>query len=169
MVAMRAALTVPNRVCGLILADTHAGPETRFKMIKYEAMHLGARIFGMRRFLPGVVPLMFGKTTLRENPDLVAEWSEHFVAMDLTSVGTTLGALVRRDPLVDRLRALKVPSLVIVGAEDVSLPLRCSEEIASAIPGAVLKIIPKAGHLSALEQPEAVSEAMLGFLEKVYQ
>jgi pimeloyl-ACP methyl ester carboxylesterase len=54
--------------------------------------------------------------------------------------------------------------LVIVGDEDASLPVACSKEIAAAIPKSSLVVIPGAGHLSCLENPEAVGEAMIEFL-----
>ena len=169
MVAMRAACAVPDRVRALILLDTHSGKERAHKKVKYWALNYGAQKFGIRRFLPGILPLMFGETTRRENPNLVAEWGRHFEAVHLPSISTTLGALIRRDSVLDRLRDVEIPALVIVGDEDVSLPPPYSEEIAAAIPQASLKIIHEAGHLSALEQPEAVTEAMLGFLAEVYQ
>jgi pimeloyl-ACP methyl ester carboxylesterase len=167
MVAMLAALTVPDRVRALIIVDSHAGSETTYKKFKYRAMNVGAKIFGIRPFLPAVQQLMFGKTTTREQPDLVREWGERFASVHLPSIGTTLGALVRRDSVIDRLGEIEVPALVVVGEEDRSLPPPCSEEIAAALPNAKLVRIPMAGHLSALEQPEPVTSAILDFLRAV--
>jgi len=167
MVAMRAAITVPNRIAGLILADTHAGPESLYKKLKYRAMALGVRTMGVQPFLPAISKLMFGLTIRRENPELVAAWEERFLSVDVPSMLLGLGALVRRDSVVEDLRSITVPSLVIVGDEDISLPPHLSREIADAQPNATLVVIPEAGHLSALEQPEAVTEAMMRFLETV--
>jgi pimeloyl-ACP methyl ester carboxylesterase len=167
MVAMRAAIVVPERVAGLILVDTDAGAETSYKKLKYRAMRFGARIFGMRPFLPGVIPLMFGATTRREKPELVNDWGEKFVAVDKPSIFLTLSALMRRDSVIDKLSGVQVPALVIVGSEDVSLPVEYAQKIATAIPGASLVVVPESGHLSSLEQPEAVTGAMVEFLEGV--
>ena len=167
MVAMRAAISVPDRVAGLILVDTHAGPETSYKKIKYRAMGLGVRLLGVEPFLPAISKLMFGKTTRRRNPDLVAAWRKRFAATDVPSMLLGLGALVRRDSVVDQLRSVKIPALVIVGDEDASLPPTLSREIAAALPNAHLVMIPQAGHLSALEKPQEVTEAMLDFLGTV--
>ncbi len=168
MVAMRAALTASDRVLALILVDTHAGREKAFKKIKYAAMNLGAKTFGLRPFLPGVLPLMFGKTTFRENPGLVDEWAEKFTSVHLPSISATLGALVRRDSVLDRLREVAMPALVIVGDEDRTLPPSVSRQMVEVLPNASLTVIPGSGHLSALEQPQAVTEAMLGFLATVF-
>jgi len=167
MVAMRAAVTVPDRVSGLVLVDTHAGPETAYKKFKYRAMGAGASILGTRPFLPAIVPLMFGPTTRRLKPDLVDEWRGKMASIDVPSLNLTVSALIRRDSVIDKLGEVRTPTLVIVGGEDETLPVICSQEIASAIPGASLVVVPEAGHLSSLEQPEEVSTAMTRFLDEV--
>ncbi len=165
MVALRAALTAPERVSGLILLDSHAGAEGLWKKLKYRAMGWGARLVGFRPFLPAVLPLMFGRTTLGVNRTLVETWKEKFAAMDLPSMFHALEALVRRDSVVARLGEIRVPALVLVGEEDRSLPVADAEEIHAGLPDSRLVVIPKAGHLSTLEQPQAVTEAMLEFLD----
>ena len=168
MVAMRAAVTVPDRVTGLILADTHAGPETGYKKLKYRAMGAGAKLFGTRPFLPGIVPLMLGPTTRRLKPELVDEWREKFASLHVPSLNLVVAALIRRDSVIDRLREIKAPTCVIVGGEDETLPVANSREIEAAIPDASLTVVPDAGHLSSLEQPEAVTKAMMQFLDEMH-
>lgn len=167
MVAMRAALTVPERVRALVLLDSHAGSETAVKKIKYRLMNVGAKLFGIRPFIPAVVPLMFGETSLRDRPELVAEWKKRFAALHIPSIGVILEGLVRRDSVIENLPGISVPTLVIVGAEDASLPVDCSREISKGIPGSALSIVPEAGHLSALEEPEAVNTEIMGFLNQI--
>lgn len=167
MVAMRAAMTIPERVSGLLLLDTHAGAETSFKKLKYGAMALGVRTVGVRPFLGPISKLMFGKTTRKEKTELVAAWKDRFASTDVPSMLLGLGALVRRDSVVRGLGSVDVPASVIVGDEDASLPPPLSREIADALPNASLVMIPEAGHLSALEKPEEVTEAMLGFLDSL--
>ncbi len=167
MVALRAALTAPERVAALILLDTHAGPERLFKRVKYRAMALAVRAFGVRPLLPSIVPLMFGKTTLETKPDLVAEWKERFAALDVPSVLSVLSALTARDSVVGRLGEIEAPALVVVGSEDRSLPPPCARQIAAGLPAATLLEVRAAGHLSTLEQPEIITGAMLDFLRRL--
>lgn len=167
MIALRAALTVPERVSGLVLLDTHAGSETFFKRIKYRLMGAGSRLLGIRLFLPPILRLMFGRTTLRANRALVEQWREKIAAVDLPSILCALEALVRRDSVTDRLAEIRVPTLVVVGEEDRSLPVPYSREIASRIPGARLVVIPHAGHLSCLEQPQPVTAVIRKFLDEI--
>jgi 3-oxoadipate enol-lactonase len=60
--------------------------------------------------------------------------------------------------------AIAVPTLVAVGAEDLATPLSASEELASAIPGARLKVIDNAGHIPLLEQAAIVTALLRDML-----
>jgi len=164
MVAMRAALTVCDRVSALVLLDTHAGPERPFKKVKYRILGLGAKLVGVGPFLPAILPIMFGRTTRKAKPELVREWGTRFASLEVPSLLRVLGALNRRDSVVDRLLEIDVPALVIVGEEDSALPQSLSAQLAAGLGNATLVTVPGAGHLAALEQPEAVTAAMLEFL-----
>lgn len=165
MIAMRAALTCPERVRGLIILDSDAGAETAIRKLKYYAMGPGARLLGIRPFLSSIVRLMFGATTRQRNPELVSEWKREFSTVHVPSVLWCLDALMRRDSLLARLPEIGVPALVLVGEEDRSLPPFLARRIHGLLPDSRLVQIPEAGHLSALEQPAAVTEAILHFLE----
>lgn len=165
MVALRAALTCPRRVGGLILLDTDAGAETAIRKLRYYAMGLGVRLLGIGPFLSPIARLMFGATTRQRNPTLVREWKREFSTVHVPSVLRCLDALMRRDSLLARLPQITVPALVLVGEEDRSLPPSLARRIDDLLPDSRLVEIPAAGHLSALEQPAAVTEAILHFLE----
>jgi pimeloyl-ACP methyl ester carboxylesterase len=165
MVAMRAALVVPDRVRALIIVDSHAGSETTFKKLKYGAMNLGATVLGLRPFVPAILPLMFGAESMKEQPELVRHWGFRFGDLHRPSVSATLQALVRRDSVLDELARIEVPALVLVGEEDRSLPLRYSLEIADRLAEAELVTVAGAGHLSSLEKPDEVTAAMQSFLD----
>lgn len=165
MVALRAALTCPQRVKGLILLDTDAGAETPLRKLRYTGMGLGARLLGIGPFLSPVARLMFGATTRQRNPALVSAWKREFSTVHVPSALRGLDALMRRDSLLARLPRISVPALVLVGTEDRSLPPVLAHRIHDRLPDSRLVQIPGAGHLSALEQPAAVNEAILEFLE----
>ena len=69
--------------------------------------------------------------------------------------------------LADQLDQIQTPTLILVGEQDKMTPLRFSEELAEGIPGAELTVIPRAGHMVALEQPKRVAEGIRSFLEGV--
>ena len=163
----QSALVARDRVSALILVDTHAGSELPYMKLKYRVLALGVKVVGTRPFLPAIAPMMFGPTTCKTNSTLVREWKARFATVHVPSILHGLGALNRRDSIVHRLNEIDVPSLVIVGEEDTSLPPAYSLQIAEAVTDSSLITISKSGHLSALEQPEAVTTAMLGFLDNL--
>ena len=63
------------------------------------------------------------------------------------------------------LASIRCPTLVLVGEEDELTPPERAAEIAAGIAGARLVTVPQSGHLSTLEQPEAVTRALLQWLE----
>jgi pimeloyl-ACP methyl ester carboxylesterase len=76
------------------------------------------------------------------------------------------GMLTQRDArVIESLPGIKVPSLVVVGADDTPF-LAASSYMAAKIPGAKLVTIPNAGHAANIDQPEAFNAAVLGFLEE---
>lgn len=66
----------------------------------------------------------------------------------------------------DRLGEVRVPTLVIAGAEDIATPIHHAEALVQGIPGAELVIVPGAAHLANLERSESVTNAMLRHLER---
>jgi pimeloyl-ACP methyl ester carboxylesterase len=62
------------------------------------------------------------------------------------------------------LAAIRCPTLVVVGAEDALTPPDRAAEIAAGIPHARQVVVPDCGHLSTLEQPEALTQALVEFL-----
>jgi len=74
---------------------------------------------------------------------------------------------IRALDLTDRLKAIALPTLVIVGAQDMGTPLAASQTINQQIKGSELVVLDPASHLSNLEQPEAFTMALEQFLKRV--
>jgi 3-oxoadipate enol-lactonase len=62
---------------------------------------------------------------------------------------------------------VKIPTLVLCGAEDIATPPELGRELAGLIPGARFSLIEKAAHLPCIEQPEAVAQRMMQFVREV--
>jgi pimeloyl-ACP methyl ester carboxylesterase len=77
------------------------------------------------------------------------------------------GMLTQRDASVmETLPTIKVPSLVVVGADDTPF-LAASDYMAAKIPGAEKVVIPAAGHAANIDQPGAFNDAVLAFLDRL--
>ena len=69
--------------------------------------------------------------------------------------------------LTDRLPAIKLPTLVVVGEDDQGTPVAASQAIQAKIAGSQLEIIKSAAHLSNMEQPDVFTKAVTSFLARV--
>jgi pimeloyl-ACP methyl ester carboxylesterase len=85
----------------------------------------------------------------------------------ITGLVASLQTLRDRPDSREALPRIDVPVLVVVGDEDELTPPRDAEDMVAALPDARLLTLPGAGHLTPLERPEQVTEALLGFLHEV--
>jgi 3-oxoadipate enol-lactonase len=167
MIGMRLALRHAKRVKALALFDTSAEAETRPRALKYRLMTSFARRLGMPPSLvtAQITPLFFSDRTLAARPELV----DRFVraANGFPREGTARAALaviVRRTDILSKIDAITAPTLVVCGADDRATEVQHSQRIVERIRGSRLVIIQGAGHLSALERPDAVNEELVPFV-----
>jgi pimeloyl-ACP methyl ester carboxylesterase len=73
-------------------------------------------------------------------------------------------AWTTRPELAGRLRAIAVPTRVVVGAEDTTCPRRLGKALVAEVPGATLHVIAGAGHSLQLERAAAVAAVIDGLL-----
>jgi 3-oxoadipate enol-lactonase len=165
MAGIRAAVRYPDRVRALVLTDTGAAAQGLVNRVKIAALSPVWRTPARRFIASQVVNVLFGATARRDQPELVATWRDRFLAQDPASMMTVGHALVQRDDVTARLAEIRVPTLVIVGEQDVDPGVAASVALAARIPGARFIALPDTGHLSALEQPEAFGAALLRFAD----
>jgi pimeloyl-ACP methyl ester carboxylesterase len=164
--SLRAALKHPDRVNALVLIDTQAGPEDEFRAPMYEAFAEVVATQGWNdEILQSSCVSMFGTSASEE---LKQHWMERWRAQDTSTARETLWAVTRREDITDRLGEIEHPAIVIHGEEDAAIDMERAEQLAAGLPSCVgLVKIPRAGHSSTVEQPEALTRAIRGFLEKV--
>ena len=85
------------------------------------------------------------------------------VTTPVSGVITDLMAMAGRPDSVQHLSVLSCPTLIVVGQEDNTTPLSDAQLMADRISGARLAIIPSAGHLSNLEQPQVFCDLLQEF------
>jgi 3-oxoadipate enol-lactonase len=170
MVGMRLALQHPSRVAGLALLDTSAEKQTLAERLRYRAfvaLHRRVGIpYGM--FLKEVAPLMFAPRTLLERPELLEATYRRTMGFDREGVArASLAVVVRRTSILEKLDRIRIPTLVMCGREDRATTPDQSEHIARAIPGARLVMMDGVGHMSTLEDPEAVNKHLVPFVRSL--
>jgi pimeloyl-ACP methyl ester carboxylesterase len=97
----------------------------------------------------------------------VARIKEMILAAPARGVVDALAGLAARTDSAETLREIRVPTLVVCGAEDALTPVADAEAIHRGVPVSTLEIIPRAGHLSALENPGDFNGALARFLASV--
>ena len=161
--ALAFARLFPESLRALILCDTRAeadnaeGKANRNKMIETVESEGAAPIVDQ------MLPKLLGETTQKERADVVKTIHDLASGQSATAIANALRALRDRPDACDLLPQITVPTLVIVGDEDSITPPSMSQTLADNIPNAQLKIIPQAGHLSNIEQPEIFNRAVREF------
>jgi pimeloyl-ACP methyl ester carboxylesterase len=163
-VAMAFAARAPERLTHLILADTRMTADTPEGRAGREKMQADLAKGGARAVADAMLPKLIGETTKRDQPDLPDAVRLLIEANRPEAISGGIDAMKSRPDRTGVLARLRVPALVICGAEDAITPVADSEAMARTIPGATLEVIPKAGHLSNLEQPAAFNAAIQRFL-----
>ncbi len=167
--ALRFAVRYPERLSALVLIDTAAVPHSPEGLAQIEGMLAFAHMQGMTPLVEPVADMLFGATTRRESPDLVRAWQERWMIMDLGGITNEVNSWLRREDFTPCLAEIRVPALVLHGAEDVSLDSALGRALAQGLPAGEFVEIPRAGHTSNVEQPAAVNQAISGFLDRLRQ
>jgi pimeloyl-ACP methyl ester carboxylesterase len=155
----------PSRISALVLADTRATADSADQKKSRSQQADKVRAEGPAAIADGFLQKAVGATTHRERPEVVARVKEMILAAPARGVVDALAGLAARADSTPTLREIRVPTLVVCGEEDALTPPADSEALHEGIRGSTLEVLPKAGHLSALEDPAAFNAALLGFLK----
>ncbi|MEZ6001896.1 alpha/beta fold hydrolase [Hyphomonas sp.] len=162
VVAMEMVRQAPERIARLALLDTVMMPDSAETLAARrktaDMAERSTRFHGFSDQLAGA----YLSPQNRENADLVAE-----IRAMTERLGADVFARQTRLPRPDNreaLAALACPVLIACGEEDVLTPPQSHRDIAALIPGSDLVMIPDAGHMTPLEQPEAVTLALRNWL-----
>lgn len=166
--ALHLALAEPERVSGLVLIAASAGCERAWPRLKYQALlalygWIGAGPWLRRR----VSELAFSPDFRMRSGDVVQRWADSAAELPPDTVRRSVRAVLNRPALWDRLGDVRVPALVIAGAEDAATPLMDARRLADRLPRARLEAVEGAGHVVTLERPGEVSRLLLDFLAEL--
>lgn len=162
MIGQHVALRAPERLISLTLADTTSRYPADALPVWEERIRL-VEAKGMEAVVAGTLERWFTGPYRAERTTEVARVGE---LIRRTPVAGYVGCS-RAIPTIDithRLGAVRIPTLVIVGEQDPGTPVSMAREIAGAIPGARLEILPDAAHLANIEQAAAFNGVLLDFL-----
>lgn len=155
----------PARARALALIDTTAwyGPDAPRAWQERAAT---AREKGMAALAGFQATRWFGDRFRAERPDLLQARLDVFLGSDIGSFEQSCRMLGEAD-LRPHLPALTMPVAVVVGEEDYATPVAMAEALRDGIPGATLTVLAGARHLTPVERPEVIAEAIRGLLRRI--
>jgi pimeloyl-ACP methyl ester carboxylesterase len=163
-VALAFARRYPQRLKGLVFCDTNAGVDDEpAKRGRYQmAERLNDEGIGFVSDI--MLPRLLGDTSFRERAELVEEVRGWILEQDPGAVAAAAIGMAERADSRPMLSCINVPVLAIAGQQDSAH--EATRAIAEGVRNGRFVSIPRAGHLSNLEQPEKFNAALRQFLEE---
>jgi pimeloyl-ACP methyl ester carboxylesterase len=168
-IATRFTLLYPRRVAALLVTNSSSAtglplsPDDLIMRAQSIKVTLEAGMAAMAEFAMRANPNVAGRLAL--HPDAKAEFYDEYRALDPVGYANSLRALLAMDHISGRLREIRVPTLLVGGDRDPSLP--AMRIMRARIRGARLVVLPAAGHFGNRDQPQAWNRAVLDFLARV--
>jgi 3-oxoadipate enol-lactonase len=170
MAAQLVALAHPERLAGLVLASTGHGPPDGVDPTSVAAGRLLVEAGGLAALVEATrgrddeFATVAHRRLLAERPGWAEYGDAKLLACSPDMWVAMATELVEQEDRLPRLAELRVPSLVIVGAQD-RVFLEQSRRVAATVPGAKLVVLPDAGHAPQFEQPEEWWRSLAAFLD----
>ncbi len=158
----------PQRLSGLILADTRPGADTAEARANRENVAKIALAEGTEAIANMQLPRLISEYTRQHEPQVETRLRQMINEATPQGIAAASRGMALRLDSTDLLAGIQVPTLVIVGEQDALTPPEVARAYAQQIPNAQLVVIPHAGHISNMEQPEAFLLAVRGFLHNWY-
>jgi 3-oxoadipate enol-lactonase len=160
MVGMWMAIHAPERIDRLVLCCTSAklGPPEM-----WADRAATVREHGVDAVADAGIERWLSPAFLEREPEIAARIRAMLASTPAEGYAACCGVIERMDQTV-RLGEIRAPTLVIAADDDPATPPEHGELIAAAVPGARLAIVPNARHLATIEQPQAMTDLILGHL-----
>ena len=165
MIGETFALKYPGFFQSMVLADTTSRRPPNAEQMWSERTKL-AQEKGMDALVEGTIGRWFTEPFRATRKDVTERIAE---GIRKTPVAGFVGACqaISKIDVLDRLKEIDCPTLVIVGEQDHGTPPEMARQIQANLRGSKLVVIPSAAHLSNIEQPEAFNDALESFLDSV--
>ncbi len=163
-IAWQFAARHPDKLARLILCDTKAAADSQEAAENRNKLAAKVLAEGSHVAADAMLPKLFSQRSLKSQAPYVEETRQVILRTRPQSIAAALRGMAEREDFTGGLSAIRVPTLVLCGGEDVITPPAEMRSIAAAIPGAEYCEVPAAGHMSPLEDPRTVNRAIRKFL-----
>jgi 3-oxoadipate enol-lactonase len=151
----------PERFSAIILANTRAAADTPEARDRRDRMAALVRAQGPRAVADAMLPTLVGEAARRTLEPAILAMVDANASEGLAGA---LEAMKTRPDSTAILPDIRLPALVVTGAEDAIVPRGESEEMDRLLPRSQMVVLPRAGHLSNMETPADFSEVLGNFL-----
>lgn len=167
-VGMRIALRRPELLKSMILMDTSAEKDKKSTLKKNKLLLWIVKNIGWFPVIDNVMSILFHKSFLKDKSRQleVKKWRKIIMSQNKKGMIPFGKMIFARDGVLEKLSVVNIPTAVIVGENDVATLPQYNKRIADMIPNSDYFTIPNAGHSSAVEKPEEVTNAMRVFYSK---
>jgi len=165
-VAFQVFQRAPERVRGLILADTRATTDSPEARQAREATAVFVEEHGVPALFDRDVPRLFSHVTQTSRPGVINEGRRIASLNSPIGVAAVSRGLGLRPDVTELLPQIATPTLILVGEQDALTPIADARILFERIPDAQLEVIADAGHLSNLERPDVFTELVTRFLRE---
>jgi pimeloyl-ACP methyl ester carboxylesterase len=156
-----------DRLRALIQIDTRAAADTEEARANRLKMAAHIEEWGSARVAEMMGPKLFAAGKFEANVGIVKDLRRVIADTPPASIAVAQRAMAARPDMTHLLPQIKVPSLVVAGVDDALIPAHEMRQIAAAIPNGKYVEIPTAGHMSTIENPDAVNKALRDFVKSV--
>ena len=153
-----------SRIQGLILADMRPGADNDEGKANREQLAQLVESHGVDVVADMQVPRLLSEYTRQQHPEVEIRVRQMIGATTPQGVASASRGMAQRHDSTNLLQDITCSTLILVGEQDAITPPATAQDYASKIPNAQFAVIPRAGHLSNVEQPEAYLEQMRRFL-----
>jgi 3-oxoadipate enol-lactonase len=157
----------PVCFAGLVLADTRPQADSEEALASRRRMLELIGREGAAGVADDLVPRLLSPSAPQRRPEVVDRVRRLIADGAPEALRAAVSAMMARPDSTALLKTIGCPTLVVVGEEDGLSPVSIAEQMHRDITGSILEVIPDAGHLSNLEQPEAFSAALARLLQRV--
>jgi pimeloyl-ACP methyl ester carboxylesterase len=156
----------PHAVAGAIFVDTKATADsTEARAGRFAMAQAMLEAGDTAALAEEMLPKLLGQTTAAQRPEVVARVREWIREAPPAAVAAAQRSMADRPDSLPTLRTYEGPAVVVWGSEDVLSPPAEQELMLQAMPQAVGREIPDAGHLTPVEDPAAVTDVLMEVLD----
>ncbi len=169
MVAMRLAIKHPELLKSLVLIDTSSEKESKEKMGQNKLMMWISRYLGLSILAKRIMSMFFSANFINDKnrKELKRSWRNHLLANDKVGISKVVKGVLYRKSITDNIKKIELPTLILVGENDILTSFDKAEILHKNIKNSILKVIPRAGHMSPVEEPEIVNKLIGDFLSNL--